>query len=57
MSITVETIPGIGGGLIKENDGEGEFNDDILYELFKMSHSTPGTTIKKFMSIKSNNEK
>jgi hypothetical protein len=26
----VETIPGMGGGGIKENDGGGEFNDDIL---------------------------
>jgi hypothetical protein len=29
--ITVETILGIGGGTgIKENDGEGEFKDDIF---------------------------
>jgi hypothetical protein len=28
----VETIPGMGGG-IKENDGEGELNYDILQEL------------------------
>jgi hypothetical protein len=26
----VETISGMGGGGIKENDGEGEFNFDIL---------------------------
>jgi hypothetical protein len=26
----VETIPGMEGGGIKENDGEGEFNNDIL---------------------------
>jgi hypothetical protein len=26
----VETIPGMGGERIKENDGEGEFNYDIL---------------------------
>jgi hypothetical protein len=27
----VETIPGVGeGGIINENDGEGEFNYDIL---------------------------
>jgi hypothetical protein len=26
----VETIPGIGEGGIKENDGGGEFNCDIL---------------------------
>jgi hypothetical protein len=26
----VETIPGMGGGGIKENDGRGEFNYDIL---------------------------
>jgi hypothetical protein len=25
-----ETIPGMGGGEIKENDGGGEFNYDIL---------------------------
>jgi hypothetical protein len=25
-----KTIPGIRGGEIKENDGGGEFNDDIL---------------------------
>jgi hypothetical protein len=28
--ITAETIPGIGEGVIKENDGEGEFKYDIL---------------------------
>jgi hypothetical protein len=27
---TFETIPGIGGEGIKENDGEGEFNYDKL---------------------------
>jgi hypothetical protein len=26
----IETIPGIEGGRIKENDGGGEFNYDIL---------------------------
>jgi hypothetical protein len=26
----VETIPGMGGGKIKENDGGGEFNYDIV---------------------------
>jgi hypothetical protein len=26
----VESIPGMGGGRIKENDGGGEFNYDIL---------------------------
>jgi hypothetical protein len=25
-----ETIPGLGGGEIKENDGRGEFNYDVL---------------------------
>jgi hypothetical protein len=30
----VETIPGMGGGRIKENDGGGEFNYDILQELW-----------------------
>jgi hypothetical protein len=29
----VETIPGMKGGEIKENDGGGEFNYDIVYEL------------------------
>jgi hypothetical protein len=29
----VETIPGIGGGEIKKNDGGGELNYDILSEL------------------------
>jgi hypothetical protein len=29
----VETIPGKWGGRIKENDGRGEFNYDILQEL------------------------
>jgi hypothetical protein len=28
--ISRETIPGMGGGGIKENDGWGEFNYDIL---------------------------
>jgi hypothetical protein len=27
---SVETIPGMGEGRIKENDGGGEFNYDIL---------------------------
>jgi hypothetical protein len=27
---TVETMPGMGGGGIKENDGGNEFNCDIL---------------------------
>jgi hypothetical protein len=27
---TVETIPAMGGGRIKENEGGGEFNCDIL---------------------------
>jgi hypothetical protein len=26
----VETIPGMGGGGLKENDGQSEFNYDIL---------------------------
>jgi hypothetical protein len=26
----VETFPGLGGGMIKEDDGGGEFNCDIL---------------------------
>jgi hypothetical protein len=28
--IPVQTLPGMGGGRIKENDGGGEFNCDIL---------------------------
>jgi hypothetical protein len=31
---TCETIPGMGRGRLKENDGEGEFNYDILQELW-----------------------
>jgi hypothetical protein len=30
---SIETIPGMGGGEIKENDGGHEFNNDILQEL------------------------
>jgi hypothetical protein len=30
---SVETIPGMGGGGIKENDGGGKFNYDTLYVL------------------------
>jgi hypothetical protein len=30
---SVETIPVIGGWRIRENDGEGEFNYNILQEL------------------------
>jgi hypothetical protein len=41
------TIPGMGGGRIKENDGMGEFNYDILLELLKMSQCTPSITIIK----------
>jgi hypothetical protein len=29
----VETISGMGGGGIKENDGSDKFNYDILYKL------------------------
>jgi hypothetical protein len=29
----VKTIPGIGGRGLMENDGQGEFNYDILQEL------------------------
>jgi hypothetical protein len=29
----VETIPGIGAGRIKENDGGSKFNYDVLHEL------------------------
>jgi hypothetical protein len=35
----VETIPGIGGGMIKENDGVGKFNYDILQEHFFIVYS------------------
>jgi hypothetical protein len=37
--IPVETIPGMGGEGIKENDGGGE--------LLQMPQCTPSTTIKK----------
>jgi hypothetical protein len=30
MYVTVETVPGMGGEGIKENDGGGEFNYNIL---------------------------
>jgi hypothetical protein len=39
--IPVETVPGMGGGRIKENDGRGDLNYDILYELLQMSQCTP----------------
>jgi hypothetical protein len=29
-TVSVETIPGVGGGRIKENGGGGEFKFDIL---------------------------
>jgi hypothetical protein len=29
----VETTPGMGGGRVKENDGGGKFNYDILLKL------------------------
>jgi hypothetical protein len=41
----VDTIPGMGGGGIKEKDGEGEFSYHILQELLQMSQCTPNTTI------------
>jgi hypothetical protein len=48
--IPVETIPGMGGGRIK-NDGEGELKYDILIycKKFCKSHNVPppSTTIKK----------
>jgi hypothetical protein len=44
---SVETIPGMGGGQIKANDGGGEFNYDMLLELLQMSQCTPSTTIIK----------
>jgi hypothetical protein len=31
---TDETVPGMGAGGIRENDGWGEFNYDILKELW-----------------------
>jgi hypothetical protein len=37
----VEPIPGMGGGEIKENYGGGEFNYDILYELYKCHKVSP----------------
>jgi hypothetical protein len=36
----VKTIPGIGLGRIRENDGGAEFNYDILYNLCKC-HNVP----------------
>jgi hypothetical protein len=34
-------------GEIKKNDGRGEFNYDILKELFEMSQCCPSATIIK----------
>jgi hypothetical protein len=39
----VETIPVMRGGRIKEKDGGGEFNYDILLELLQMSQYTHST--------------
>jgi hypothetical protein len=42
--VPVETIPGMGGGRIKKNDGEGEFKYDIflLYcKNFCKCHNVP----------------
>jgi hypothetical protein len=39
----VDTVTGMGGEGIKENDGGGEFNHDKLKELLKMSQCTPST--------------
>jgi hypothetical protein len=36
-----ETIPGMGGGEIKENDGGGEFNCDIYGKNYCKCHSVP----------------
>jgi hypothetical protein len=37
----VETIAGTGGGGIKENDGEGEFNYDFCKNFCKCHHVPP----------------
>jgi hypothetical protein len=37
----VETIPGIGGGMIKENDGGGEFK----YSIFDIVRTFANATI------------
>jgi hypothetical protein len=36
----IKTIPEIGGGGIKENDGRGEFNYDILLDFWEC-HNAP----------------
>jgi hypothetical protein len=41
----VETILGIEGGELKENDRGGEFNYKIFQELLQMPQCTPITTI------------
>jgi hypothetical protein len=38
-----EAIP----GNYSKNDGGGEFNYDILYEILQMTQCTPSSTIKK----------
>jgi hypothetical protein len=47
----VETVPEVGGGRMKENDGGNEFNYDVLI-YFKnfckcINVSPPSTTVKK----------
>jgi hypothetical protein len=37
----VETIPGMGAGGIKENDGGGEFNYDTFCKMFCKCHNVP----------------
>jgi hypothetical protein len=37
----VETVPGIGGGEIKENGGAGEFTTMIYYKIFCKCHNVP----------------
>jgi hypothetical protein len=41
----VETIPGMGGGRMKENYKRGKFNYGILQDLFKISQCTFSTAI------------
>jgi hypothetical protein len=42
----VETVPGMGGGEIKENGGGGKFNYDI-FKNFGKCHNVPLSTIIK----------
>jgi hypothetical protein len=41
----VETVPGMGCVIVKENNGLGEFQHDALQEFLNMSHCICSTTI------------